>query len=125
MLAKASRAPSPGDRISLPSFDEACKVLGRDGKRLLIRGGSLDASTDVHLDDDEARMQWAPGLRSRIFFDATRGRLGAACSTCSQPCVHVAGLLSILLEQKTDLGLAAPPPEIDRPDSERHLMAKA
>ncbi|HEX4453630.1 MAG TPA: DEAD/DEAH box helicase, partial [Kofleriaceae bacterium] len=66
------------------------------------------------------------GVSSRIFFDpGTRGRLKAECSACTSACVHVAGLLSILLEQKTDLGLATPPPETARPREEEELVEQA
>ena len=119
------------DRLSHLSFEEACKILGPEGKRLLIRGGGLElASPDaLRIDDEEARVAWEPGrggLASRVFFDpAARGRLRAECTGCTTACVHVGGLLSILLEQKTDLGLAAPPPDMARPVDEDHLVAQA
>jgi hypothetical protein len=131
MTTKPSTALSMRDRLSHLSFDEACKLLGPNGKRLLIRGGGMElASADaLRIDDHEARADWEPGprgLSSRITFDpAKRGRLRAECSVCSTACVHVAGLLSILLEQKTDLGLAVPPPELPRPDDEAELVAQA
>jgi len=40
-------------------------------------------------------------------------------------CVHVAGLLSILLEQKTELGLAQPPVEITGAADEEALVEQA
>src|SRR5262245_3843139 len=138
MARSAKRAPvstkrsgflSMRDRLSHLSFDEACKILGTEGKRLLVRGGGLElASPDLlRIDEAEARIEWERGgPSSRIFFDpAARGRLRAECSHCTDACIHVGGLLSILLEQKTDLGLAAPPPEIARPASEQHLVAQA
>jgi superfamily II DNA or RNA helicase len=131
VTTKPSAALSMRDRLSHLSFEEACKILGPDGKRLLIRGGGLDlASSDaLRIDDEEARVEWEAGrggLSSRIFFDpAARGRLRAECSGCTTACVHVGGLLSILLEQKTDLGLAAPPPDIARAVDEDHLVAQA
>jgi superfamily II DNA or RNA helicase len=119
------------DRLSHLSFDEACKILGPEGKRLLLRGGSLElVSPDaLRIDDGEARVEWETGpagLSSRIFFDpGTRGRLRAECSICTNACMHVGGLLSLILEQKTDLGLAAPPSEVVRPASDDHLVAQA
>jgi len=61
------------DRLSHLSFDEACKILGPEGKRLLIRGGGLElVSPDaLRIDDEEARVEWEPGpggLWSRVFF---------------------------------------------------------
>jgi len=117
------------DRLSHLSYDEACKILGPDGKRLLIRGGSLEllAADALQIGEEEARLEWGPGgLTTRIVFDqGARGGLGAACSMCKGPCEHVAALLSTILEQKTDLGLAAPPPEPLRADDEEQLIAQA
>ncbi len=131
VLSKPSQALSMRDRLSHLSFDEACRMLGADGGRLLIRGGRLELSSpdDLRIDDQQARIAWEPGrggISSRIFFDpGTRGRLKAECSVCTSACVHVAGLLSILLEQKSDLGLAAPPPENARPREEDELVERA
>jgi hypothetical protein len=119
------------DRLSHLSFEEACKLLGREGKRLLTRGGQLELTSpdDLRIDDEQAQVTWEPGrrgLRARVFFDpGARGRLRVECSRCKEPCVHVAGLLSILLEQKADLGLAVPPPEAIRSGSEEELVARA
>ena len=113
-LPQPSRAPRFRDRLSHLSLEDASKILGPDGRRLLTRGGALElaAPDDLRIDDYEARLQWEPGpggLTSRLFFDpSVRGGLRAVCSTCTKPCEHVAGLLSILLEQKTELGLATP-----------------
>jgi hypothetical protein len=130
MPTKPSYALSMRDRLSHLSFDEARKILGRDGKDLLIRGGCLELASpeDLRIDDEEARVDWdlGRGLSSRVFFDASRtGRLRAECSACSTACVHVGGLLSILLERKSDLGLAAPPPLLARSKDEGILIAQA
>lgn len=119
------------DRLSHLSFEEASKLLGPDGKRLLIRGGSLELESldQLRIDDEEARLEWEPGpggLVSRISFDpARKGRLRVDCSACMAACEHVGGLLSIILEQKTDLGLAAPPPELLPVDGEKQLLDQA
>jgi hypothetical protein len=104
-LPQPSRAPRFRDRLSHLSFDGASKILGHNGRRLLIRGGALElaAPDDLRIDEHEARVQWEPGpggLTSRLFFDpSVRGGLRAVCSACTRPCEHVGGLLSILLEQ--------------------------
>jgi superfamily II DNA or RNA helicase len=119
------------DRLSHLSFDDACKLLGPDGKRLLVEGGKLplDSLDQLRIDDEDARLDWEPGsggLVSRLFFDpARRARLRYACSACEVACKHVAGLLSIVLEQKMDLGLAAPPPDVTCAADEAKLVAVA
>jgi len=131
MATQRFGAPSMRDRLSHLSFEEASRILGRDGKRLLVRGGSLEIESpdDLRITEKEARVRWEPGprgLSSRVFFDpAAKGGLGAECSVCGERCVHVAGLLSLLLERKSDLGLAAPPPETKRATSEDDLIAQA
>jgi superfamily II DNA or RNA helicase len=130
MFTRSTDAPTLRDRLSHLSFDEACKILGPDGKRLLIRGGSLELASpnDLHIDAREARIQWElgrGGCSSRLFFDpSVRGGLRAECSVCTNACEHVGGLLSILLEQKTDLGLAAPP-DVARAVDEEDLVVQA
>jgi hypothetical protein len=119
------------DRLSHLSFEDACKMLGADGKRLLIKGGQLELASpdDLHIDEREARIVWEPGpggLWSRVLLDpAAKGKLRAECSACATACVHVGGLLSVLLEQKTDLGLAAPPPDVTHAPDEERLVAQA
>lgn len=119
------------DRLSHLSFEEACKLLGSGGKRLLIRGGALELASleALRIDDEQARIDWtheSGGLWSRIYFDAgVRGRLRTECSMCTTACLHVGGLLSLLLEHKTDLGLAVPPPDIEREPDETALFERA
>ncbi len=130
-LPQPSRAPRFRDRLSHLSLEDASRILGPDGRRLLTRGGALElaAPDDLRIDEHEARVQWEPGpggLTARLFFDpSVRGGLRAVCSACTRPCEHVGGLLSILLEQKTDLGLAAPPPDVIRATDEEDLVAQA
>ncbi|MCL2824854.1 MAG: SWIM zinc finger domain-containing protein, partial [Polyangiaceae bacterium] len=105
------------DRLSHLSFDEACRILGPYGKRLLLRRGhdELALPESLHIADNEAHIQWFPGppatVTRIVVDDAARGRLRVECSTCKGVCWHVGGMLSLVLERKTDLGLAAPPPD--------------
>ncbi len=128
MTTSPSAVPSLRDRLSHLSFEEACKILGPEGKRLLIRGGQLELASleNLQIDEEAARLEWAPRVVATLALDpARRGRWKAECSACTGMCAHVGGLLSILLEQKTDLGLAAAPPETMRPADERELLARA
>ena len=119
------------DRLSHLGFDEAAKLLGPDGGRTLIRGGRLElaATTDLHIDDAQASVRWrdedgAPV--AKIAFDpASPGNLRLTCTACGAGCIHVGGLLSTILEQKSDLGLAVPPSDPSRPADEEALVAQA
>ena len=70
-----------------------------------------------------------PGVRGDHFEGLLRSgctrRLRVECSECEKPCVHTGGLLSIVLEQKTDLGLAAPPSYVGRPIADDDVVAQA
>jgi hypothetical protein len=130
-MAKPAHVLSIRDRLSRLTFDEACKILGPEGKRLLVRGGGLEVLSHeaVEIDQHEARVVWEPGpggLATKIVFDpSVRGQLRVECGFCRAPCVHAGGLLSIVLEQKSDLGLAAPPPDPTHPADERQLVRGA
>ncbi|MBX3226597.1 MAG: DEAD/DEAH box helicase [Labilithrix sp.] len=129
MTALPSHALSMRDRLSHLSFDEARRLLGPEGKRLILAGGALAAPPPeaLTIGDAEARLVWEPeprGVITSLHLDpASKGRLRLACSRCRKPCAHGGGMLSTLLEQKSDLGLAAPPPEPVRHGSEEKVIA--
>ncbi len=119
MRTKPAPALTMRDRMSHLSFEAACKLLGRDGKRLLLQGGAFELETrdDLRLDDREVAATWEksdPARRAtaRLVLDPTSpSGLRAACSACTSPCEHVGGLLAHVLENKSSLGLAEPPPD--------------
>ncbi|MFH2000389.1 MAG: DEAD/DEAH box helicase, partial [Planctomycetota bacterium] len=59
--------------------------------------------------------------------DDARQRLGCSCTACPTPCEHVGAALSLILEEKTALGLAVPPPDRTPVESlsEEELMLRA
>jgi superfamily II DNA or RNA helicase len=136
MSTKPARALTMRDRMSHLSFESACKLLGSNGKRLLLEGGSLEleAPEDLLLDDREASVVWEKNNPSRratarlVLDPSSRACLRAACSACdTAACRHVGGLLAQILENKSGLGLAEPPPEIElvASDDDRALVEAA
>ncbi len=117
------------DRLSHLSFDEAARMLGTGGRRLLVRGGALDrpAPDALRIDDASARVDWADGASAALVFDPMMRRgLRLACTICrGGACLHAAGLLSLVLEHKSDLGLAAPPPDGAFAAGEKELVEEA
>ncbi len=119
MRTKASGALTMRDHMSHLTFEAACKLLGPRGKRLLLEGGALEIETpeDLRVDDDEAVVVWdksdsARRATARFVLDpSARSRLRATCTACDGACLHIGGLLSQILENKSGLGLAEPPPE--------------
>jgi len=89
MAIKAPARLSMRDRLAHLGFEEAAKLLGPDGGKMLIRGGRLElaAASDLHIDDREASIRWrdeggAPV--ARIAFDpASRLESGAVASMTS------------------------------------------
>ncbi len=101
------------DKLSHLSFRQACKLLGPQGQDLIRMGGKyeIDITERVllrrdlfQLDLDEAvvTISLAPGKIQRLNF---------RCSSCTSVCEHIGAAVSIILEEKITLGLAAPPPE--------------
>ena len=119
MRTKPSSALTMRDRMSHLTFEAACKLLGPRGKRLLLQGGGLEieAPEDLRIDDREAVVVWdksdpARRATARLVLDpSSRSHLRAACTVCDGACLHIGGLLSQILENKSGLGLAEPPPE--------------
>jgi hypothetical protein len=119
MRTKPSGALTMRDRMSHLTFEAACKLLGLGGKRLLLEGGALEIETpeDLRVDDREAVVVWdksdaARRATARLALDpSSPSQLRATCSTCDGACLHIGGLLAQILENKSSLGLAEPPPE--------------
>ncbi|MGA2403841.1 MAG: SNF2-related protein, partial [Syntrophobacteraceae bacterium] len=101
------------DVLSHLSFRKACKLLGPDGDRLIRTGGRYDIDIDAQatLHDDAFRFLMG-SARVTITLDGTAGQaLCIRCTKCAEPCIHQGAALSLILEDKVALGLAAPPPQ--------------
>jgi superfamily II DNA or RNA helicase len=107
------------DRISHLNFERAAKLLGPSGKKLIIEGSAREVRLreDVHLGGDLLRVSFpspAGGVEAiatmTLSSDAPQ-RLRWNCDRCETACEHVGALISFLLENKSGLRLAAPPPE--------------
>ncbi len=116
---KPSHKLSFHDRLSRLSFEQACKLLGTQGRRLILAGARVEVSAKEHA--------YLGGDLFRVTFPAALGegeavatmtlradaldRLHLNCTACDEPCIHLGAALSLLLESKTLLGLAVPPKE--------------
>ncbi len=108
------------DRLSRLTFVEACKLLGAQGRESIQRNANtweIHIADDVHLSSDLLRVRFPaiagekPVIVTMTVMAEARGRLHYRCDACKTACDHVAAVLSLVLEEKTALGLAAPPPE--------------
>ncbi|HYV38422.1 MAG TPA: DEAD/DEAH box helicase [Gemmataceae bacterium] len=125
------------DKLSRLSFTDACKLLGPTGSKLIRKSANLwdiEIAEDVTFSTDQFRVQ-LPGPKpddpavvvTINLADDARQRLEWACSQCFQACEHVGAAFSLILEDKTTLGLAAPPkPRVAVESlSEKELVAEA
>ena len=113
MTTKASHRLTLKDRLSRLNFTQACKLLGAEGRQLIQRGGQfeIDVEDQVYLEGDLFRVKFDDAVVTIALMADAKDRLHWNCTTCQWPCEHVGAAFSLLLEEKTALGLAAPPPE--------------
>jgi superfamily II DNA or RNA helicase len=125
-MASATTKVLPGERLSLKdrlsrlAFIDACKLLGSQGRQLIQRNANkwaIRIEEDVYLGNDLLRVKFpAEGHTPPVIVTITlmaeaRGRLHCCCSLCETTCDHTAAVLSLVLEEKSALGLAAVPPK--------------
>lgn len=118
-LVKPSHKLTFRDRLSQLNFEQAAKLLGEDGKKLILKGSAREIRLreDVYFGGDLLRVSFpSPGGGNEAIATLTLSadvpdRLRWNCDRCALACEHVGALFSFLLETKTGLGLAAPPPE--------------
>ncbi len=104
------------DRLSRLTFAQACKLLGHDGQRLIQQGGKIDfedVQSAVYLKGDlfRLRFQYHKAVVTITQVAGARSRLHWNCTACETACEHVGAAFSLILEEKTALGLAVAPDE--------------
>jgi len=117
------------DRLSRLTYLRACKLLGEEGKRLIQLGGTyeIDIDEQVTMDGDVFRVRLPECVATIALTAHATQQLRCDCTACSATCEHVGAALSLILEEKTALGLAVPPPEGDPVESltEQELICQA
>lgn len=117
------------DRLSRLTHRQAVKLLGENGERLLQEGGYLEVDIDDQVIMEEHRFMISfPGAEVTISLkDEGRRTLIWFCSCGERVCQHGGAALSLILEEKTPLGLAVEPPEpaVVTPMSEEELVSVA
>ncbi len=107
------------DRLSRLTFTDACKLLGPEGSKLIGKGANrwdIKIAADVYLGEDLFRLRLPgefsdgrPVIVTITLMAEARQRLHWRCTACQHACEHVGAAFSLILEEKTGLGLAAPP----------------
>lgn len=101
------------DRLSRLTYVQACKLLGAEGERLIRLGGryEIDIDEDVHFGGDSFRLRFDGTVVTITQMAEAKQHLRWNCVACDEACEHVGAALSLILEEKMALGLAAPPPK--------------
>ena len=101
------------DRLSHLTYKDACNLLGPQGEHLIKIGGAyeIDISSQIILKRDVFRLNLGTTAVSISLEPAKPLHLNLQCTACLNSCEHLGAALSLILEEKTSLGLAAPPPE--------------
>lgn len=132
---KPADEPSLRARLSQLTLEDVKSQLGPNGTNLVFEGSKRDLSpkTHVYLGDDLFRLT-IPGTGRRaeaivtITLASTLDALQCRCTSCVQPCEHLGAAFSMILEEKTALGLAVATEVADvsqKPLSEDELIAVA
>ncbi len=101
------------DRLSHLNYSQACRLLGPNGKKLIMDGGKyeIDPFEQVTIRKNLFRLDLGDATVSIRLGPGQKPRLKIECSHCEAPCTHKGAALSLILEEKLSLGLSAPPPE--------------
>ncbi len=114
MATRKTRKITLTDRLSRLTYTQACRLLGPRGKDLIQHGGRYDIDIEEHVSLSASLFRLTfPDSTAEVTIataNAKALRLGWRCSKCRKACEHVGAALSIILEEKMALGLAAPPP---------------
>ncbi|MBU0755262.1 MAG: helicase, partial [Planctomycetes bacterium] len=113
MTTKKSRELTLKDKLSRLTLRQAVKLLGEKGNALIQNGGRYDVKfhEQVHLDEKRFLLDLGRARVTIDLNDHVKQRIRWRCSVCPGACEHVGAAFSLILEEKTALGLAAPPPE--------------
>jgi superfamily II DNA or RNA helicase len=101
------------DKLSHLSYIQACKLLGPQGKQLILEGGKyeIDVHEQVAFNHEKFNLNIDNAQVSVTLDPQKDQRLNVRCSVCHGFCEHQGAALSLILEEKLTLGLSAPPPE--------------
>ncbi len=100
------------DRLSRLTFTQACKLLGPEGSKLIMRGGKFEIISieeNVYLDNDLFRLSVDGAVVTIKLMAQARRQLHFNCNKCQELCEHIGAAFALILEEKTVLGLAKPP----------------
>jgi SNF2-related domain/SWIM zinc finger len=105
------------ERLSRLNPRIALKLLGPHAQKLIIQGGvrEIDIASQVKLSTNIFRLSLPDASVSILEDPKSEHKMRFICSTCKGLCEHIGAAISLVLEEKTTLGLASEPPEDIKP----------
>ncbi len=119
MATKSSKKLTLKDQLSRLTFEQACRILGDDGKSNLIQGSRFEIEPEHYkLTNKYFRLKFPNPDDPKKFeiveirlSDTARRRLLVTCTPCDEALLYKGAALSFILEGKSLLGLALLPDE--------------
>ena len=111
--AAAGKGTSLLQSLAHLSLPKVKKILRARAEQLLAEAASIDLELDKHIVLSESQLSCSTE-NFWVRITQVSGTLKIESSTGTESCREVAALLAFVLEEKTTLGLAAPPPEDQR-----------
>jgi len=100
------------DKLSRLTFTQACRLLGPEGKNIIMQGGRFEISSldeNVYLDNKLFKLFIDGAIVTIALNENKYGMLNYNCNACQGICEHAGAAFALILEEKTALGLARPP----------------
>lgn len=101
------------ERLARLNHRLALQLLGPHAQKLIIQGGArdIDIAAQVTLSRNLFRLSLPEAMVSIIDDPKSAHKLRLFCSECKGACEHAGAAISLVLEEKSALGLAKKPPE--------------
>ncbi|MDD5674995.1 MAG: DEAD/DEAH box helicase [Chitinivibrionales bacterium] len=101
------------ERLSRFNHRLALKLLGPRAEKLIIQGGvrEIDIAAQVTLSRNVFRLSLPDALVSIIEDPKSEQKMRFICSACEGVCEHIGAAVSLVLEEKTTIGLASELPD--------------
>lgn len=99
------------DRLSHLNYLQACRLLGQQGKDLIMQGGKfeIDIEGQVEMGAESFSVKFADAKTIIRSNPMRRNKIDFKCSVCEGHCEHIGATFALILEEKTALGLAKLP----------------
>ncbi len=104
------------DKLSRLTYDQACRLIGEEGRQLILRGAKFEIDLDrqVRFNDQRLEVRFFDADQTVVTIrleDTAPRRIGWQCSTGNGANEAVGAAFALVLENKLALGLAEPPEE--------------